>query len=136
MDALACAAGRLSAAIGAAAWLHDGSAPPNPGGLEVGLHALRLILAGVFDHLPTLQIIIEHMGEMLPLMRARGFFTNPPLWLALQVMGADRILFAVDYPFSANEQGRDFLDHAALSPADKEKISHLNAERLLGLASV
>ena len=129
---------------------------------EVGLHALRLILAGVFDRLPTLQIIIGHMGEMIPMMLARthdmltpvakqlhrpvpeyflhnfhittsGFFTDPPLLLALQVVGADRIIFSVDYPFSANEQGRAFLDHASISPADKEKISHLNAERLLGL---
>jgi predicted TIM-barrel fold metal-dependent hydrolase len=130
---------------------------------EVGIHALRLILAGVFDRLPTLQIIIGHMGEMIPFMLARiddtltplakqlqqpvseyclrnfhittsGFFTDPPLLLAMQVMGADRIMFSVDYPFSTNEQGRAFLDHASLSPADKEKISHLNAERLLSLA--
>ncbi len=130
---------------------------------EVGMHALRLILAGVFDRLPTLQIIIGHMGEMIPFMLARiqdmlsplaqqlqhpvpeyflhnfhittsGFFTDPPLLLAMQVMGADRIMFSVDYPFSTNEQGRAFLDHASISPADKEKISHLNAERLLGLA--
>ena len=129
---------------------------------EVGMHALRLILAGVFDRLPTLQIIIGHMGEMIPFMLARihdmltpvakhlqqsvpeyflhnfyittsGFFTDPPLLLALQVVGADRIIFSVDYPFSANEQGRAFLDHASISPADKEKISHLNAERLLRL---
>ena len=130
---------------------------------EVGMHALRLILAGVFDRLPTLQIIIGHMGEMIPFMLARihdvlsplakqlqhpvpeyflhnfhittsGFFTDPPLLLAMQVMGGDRIIFSVDYPFSTNEQGRAFLDHASLSPADKEKISHLNAERLLRLA--
>ena len=129
---------------------------------ETGIHALRLILAGVFDRLPTLQIIIGHMGEMIPFMLARidstitplarhlqqpvpeyflrnfhittsGFFTDPPLLLALQVMGADRIIFSVDYPFSTNEQGRAFLDSASISPADKEKISHLNAERLLRL---
>ncbi len=130
---------------------------------EVGIHALRLILAGVFDRLPTLQIIIGHMGEMIPFMLARinnvltpvakhlqhavpeyflqnfyittsGFFTEPPLLLALQVIGADRIMFSVDYPYSTNEQGRVFLDSASISPADKEKISHLNAERLLKLA--
>lgn len=129
---------------------------------EAGLHALRLILAGVFDRLPTLQLIIGHMGEMIPFMLERindtltpvaphlqrpvaeyflrhfhittsGFFSDPPLLLALQVMGADRILFSVDYPFSANERGRAFLDHAAISPVDKEKIGHLNAERLLRL---
>jgi uncharacterized protein len=129
---------------------------------EVGIHALRLILVGVFDRLPTLQIIIGHMGEMIPFMLARiddtltpmaqhlqqpvpeyflrnfhittsGFFTDPPVLLAMQVMGADRILFSVDYPFSTNEQGRAFLDHVPISPTDKEKISHLNVERLLSL---
>ncbi len=129
---------------------------------EVGIHALRLILAGVFDRLPSLQVIIGHMGEMLPFMLARinnvltpvakqlqlpvpeyflrnfyittsGFFTNPPLLLALQIMGADRIIFSVDYPYSTNEQGRAFLESASISPADQEKISYLNAERLLKL---
>ena len=51
----------------------------------------------------------------------------------MQIMGADRIIFSVDYPYSTNEQGRAFLDNASISPADKEKISHLNAERLLKL---
>ena len=129
---------------------------------EVGLHALRMILAGVFDRLPTLQIIIGHMGEMLPFMLARidntlspaaknlqrpvseyflhnfhittsGFFTNPPFLLALQIMGIDHIIFSVDYPYSTNEQGRTFLDNAPISHEDKEKLSHLNAERLLKL---
>ncbi len=129
---------------------------------ETAIHALRLILSGLFDRLPTLQIIIGHMGEMLPFMFDRinntltpaakhlqhpvpdylvrnffittsGFFTNPPLLLALQTLGADRIIFSVDYPYSRNEQGRKFLDNASLSPIDREKISYLNAERLLKL---
>ena len=129
---------------------------------ETAIHSLRLMLSGVFDRLPTLQVIIGHMGEMIPFMLDRinntiapaaknlqrrlpeyflqnfyittsGFFTDPPLLLALQVMGADRIIFSVDYPYSTNKQGRIFLDNASISPADKEKISHLNAERLLRL---
>ncbi|MGO8946071.1 MAG: amidohydrolase family protein [Ktedonobacterales bacterium] len=129
---------------------------------EVGIHSLRLILAGVFDRFPSLQIIIGHMGEMLPFMLARvdnvitpvarhlqhpvpeyflhnfhittsGFFTDPPLLLAMQIIGADRIIFSVDYPYSTNQQGRVFLDGASISPDDKEKISHLNVERLLRL---
>ena len=39
--------------------------------IETGLHALRLILAGVFDRFPALQIIIGHMGEAIPFMLAR-----------------------------------------------------------------
>src|SRR5260370_35016873 len=56
-----------------------------------------------------------------------GFFTDPPLLLSLQTVGADRIIFSVDYPYSRNEQGRGFLERASISPADKEKIRHLNA---------
>jgi uncharacterized protein len=62
-----------------------------------------------------------------------GMFTIPPFQLLQQITGADRILFSVDYPFSPNIQGREFLDALPISPADKEKISHLNAERLLKL---
>jgi predicted TIM-barrel fold metal-dependent hydrolase len=50
-------------------------------------------------------------------------------------MGADRIIFSVDYPFSSNEQGQAFLENAHISAVEKEKISHLNAERLLKLAA-
>lgn len=35
-------------------------------GVETGLHALKLITAGVFDRFPKLQIILGHMGEALP----------------------------------------------------------------------
>ena len=127
---------------------------------EMGLHALRLIFSGLFDRLPSLQLIIGHMGEMFPFMLDRiddrmsrcennlklkvsdyfqqnfhistsGFFSEPPLFLGLHTIGADRIMFAVDYPFSSNRQGRQFLDKLSISQADKAKITHLNAERLL-----
>jgi predicted TIM-barrel fold metal-dependent hydrolase len=129
---------------------------------EQGLHTLRLIGSGVFDRFPHLQVIIGHMGEMIPYFLARinnvltpvtkglqksvadyfhsnvhittsGLFTAPPLYLALAVVGADRILYSVDYPFSSNEQGQAFLEKLSLSPADFEKITHGNAEKLLKL---
>ena len=37
-----------------------------------GLHALRLMLAGVFDRFPALAVIVGHMGEVLPFMIARA----------------------------------------------------------------
>jgi hypothetical protein len=129
---------------------------------ETGLHCLRLIVSGVFDRFPGLQIIIGHMGENLPFSLARadsvlsrapstlqrtvdeyfhehfhvttsGYFTTPPFLCALSVVGADRLMFSVDYPFSSNTQGRAFLDGLPVAPADRAKISHANAERLLGL---
>jgi predicted TIM-barrel fold metal-dependent hydrolase len=129
--------------------------------IETGLHSLRLILAGVFDRFEGLSLIIGHMGEAIPFMLARsarqlnpaarlprgveeyfhqhfhvttsGFFTLPPMLCLLLEVGADRIIFSVDYPFSANEDGKAFLDQLPVSPADKEKIAHGNVDRLLSL---
>jgi predicted TIM-barrel fold metal-dependent hydrolase len=130
---------------------------------ESALHTLRLIIRGVFDRYPRLQLIIGHMGEMLPFSLARsdmvltpisthlrqpvsayfqtniwittsGVFTHPPLQCALSVVGADRIIFAVDYPYSPNQASRTFLDTAPVSPVDRAKIAHGNAERLFGLS--
>jgi uncharacterized protein len=61
-----------------------------------------------------------------------GFFSYPPLLCLLLVVGAERVMFAVDYLYSRNEQGKAFLDRAPLSLADREE-PHGNAERLLGL---
>jgi 5-carboxyvanillate decarboxylase len=34
--------------------------------METGLHAMRLIVGGVFDQFPNLKIVLGHMGEALP----------------------------------------------------------------------
>jgi predicted TIM-barrel fold metal-dependent hydrolase len=130
--------------------------------VETGTHCLRLMASGLFDRFPKLKIIIGHMGEDLPFSIARaeavlsrdskhlkrrvseyfqdhfyittsGYFTLPPFLCTLQVMGADRILFSVDYPYSPNAAGRKFLDALPVSAEDLGKISHGNAERLLKL---
>lgn len=130
---------------------------------ETALQVLRLFYAGIFDKYPKLKIIIGHMGEMLPLMMVRsdralspgngganqrnlidtfraqvfvttsGFFTQPPFRLALDTIGIDNLLFSVDYPFSTNEIGKEFLNNTDLSVADQEKLKYKNAERILGL---
>jgi len=130
---------------------------------ETALHTLRLIVSGTLDKYPKLKLIIGHMGEMLPMMMARtdkmfgidqggnnqrsiiqtlhdqvyittsGLFTLPPLQVAIDTFGIDHIMFSVDYPFSSNEQGRQYLDSMQLSAQDMEKLTHGNADRLLKL---
>jgi predicted TIM-barrel fold metal-dependent hydrolase len=39
--------------------------------IETALHVLRMILGGVFDAHPALQIVVGHMGETLPAMLER-----------------------------------------------------------------
>lgn len=61
-----------------------------------------------------------------------GFFDLPCFMAALFTFGPDRMLFSVDHPFASMEQGRAFLDTVPLSPADRDKLAHGNADRLLG----
>jgi predicted TIM-barrel fold metal-dependent hydrolase len=53
--------------------------------------------------------------------------------LALAVVGADRMLFSVDYPWGGPSLHAQFLNQAPISPADRQKIGHLNGERLFRL---
>jgi predicted TIM-barrel fold metal-dependent hydrolase len=130
--------------------------------VETGMHCLRLIVSGLFDRFPNLQIIIGHMGEALPYYIARsdeflgrgsvhlkrrvseyfrdhfsvttsGCFAVPPFLCALQIAGADRILFSVDYPYDSNARGRAFLDALPVGNEDLAKISYSNAVSLLKL---
>ena len=130
---------------------------------DTAIHTLRLVLSGALDRHPGLKIIIGHMGEALPFMLDRidettaaqakerlrrsvrqtildqvwittsGFFTTVPCIAALLSFGVDRIMFSVDYPFASNARARAFLDALTVSPADRAKIAHGNADRLLKL---
>jgi len=62
-----------------------------------------------------------------------GMFWQPPLLGAYLALGADRILFAVDYPMEANKPAVQFMEEVSICDSDKEKIYHLNAEKLLAL---
>ena len=62
-----------------------------------------------------------------------GFnYTATFLDLLLEI-GVDRIMFSADYPYSSMVEARTFLNQLPVSPADKERIAHGNAERLLRL---
>ena len=128
---------------------------------ETALHVLRLVLTGTLNRFPRLKLIVGHMGEGLPAMLARadkvfapvstsprsvsqtlleqlwittsGFFDLPSFMAAFLAFGADRILFSVDYPYAPNLVGRHFLDGLPVSPHDKSKIAHRNADDLLAL---
>jgi predicted TIM-barrel fold metal-dependent hydrolase len=64
-----------------------------------------------------------------------GLFSLPPVLCTIQVLGVDRVLFSVDYPFGGNAAGRAMLDALPLAPADKARIAGGNAEQLLRLKS-
>jgi uncharacterized protein len=126
---------------------------------EAGMQFLRLIVAGVFDELPDLQIILGHWGEVVlfyterlaavarfaKLQRsvaeyirqnlyvtASGMWNDSYLQRTLEMVGSERILFSTDYPYQyrPGRGGRAFLDQASLSAEEKELFAHGNWEHL------
>jgi 2,3-dihydroxybenzoate decarboxylase len=63
-----------------------------------------------------------------------GVDAFPPLLCSMLALGSDRILFSIDYPYESTKEAVEFIDNAPLSEIDREKICHLNAERVLNLA--
>lgn len=130
-------------------------------GIETGTHAVRLILSGLFDEHPDLQVILGHLGEGIPFFLARideslsrpgnapvhfadvfrrnfhvttsGFFSDAALRCCIDELGVERIMFAVDWPYVTNTDAMDWIRKVDLGVDDKRAILQGNAERLLKL---
>jgi 5-carboxyvanillate decarboxylase len=63
-----------------------------------------------------------------------GMNWAPVLRFCIEAVGADNIMFAIDYPYQVTEGAVRFLDEAEISDEDKRKIYHRNAERIFGIA--
>jgi len=62
-----------------------------------------------------------------------GNFYMPAILCGYLAMGADKIVFASDYPFEESLHAASFIKDVPICDADKEKICHGNAENLLKL---
>jgi gamma-resorcylate decarboxylase len=132
-------------------------------GAETAIHALRLLTGGVFDRFPGLNIILGHLGELLPFAIRRleqrlsripdialertasaylrdnfylttsGNYHTPSLVGILLELGADRLMFSADYPFEHLRDGAEWFDAAPISDRDRQRIGRDNAGRLLKL---
>ena len=59
--------------------------------------------------------------------------TLPHFQFIYALMGAERILFSVDYPYQTLDGVKPFIDSLPVNKAEKEAIAFRNAERLLGI---
>jgi gamma-resorcylate decarboxylase len=130
---------------------------------ETAIHALRLMGSGLFDEFPKLQIVLGHLGERIPYdlwrldhrltkvpnrpakrtmgeyfrsnfyVSTSGHFCTQSLIHAILTVGADRVLFAVDYPFEDHAQAAAWFDAAEIAETDRIKIGRDNAVALFGL---
>jgi predicted TIM-barrel fold metal-dependent hydrolase len=102
---------------------------------ESGIQAIRMILAGVFDRHPGLQLVLGHWGEVVLFYTERiakleewadlglkkpildyflenisytgsGDLSDRYLAWTKEIVGTDRIVYATDYPFIDTDHGR------------------------------
>jgi predicted TIM-barrel fold metal-dependent hydrolase len=126
---------------------------------DAGVEFLRMVIAGVFDRYPRLQVVVGHWGEMVLFFLERiqhlanvaglprnlhdyarnnlmvapsGILSRRYLRWAVEVIGADRIVFSTDYPFEAASQGgaQEFLASAKLSEHERNLVANGNWDRL------
>lgn len=130
---------------------------------RTGLGFLRLYLGDVFERFPALQIVLGHMGELVPYYLSRvdtmlsgnrklkfkdvyarnvyvttsGIFSVDPMATLLRVTDNKRVMYSVDHPFAKNEIGAAFMAALRNSGLVSEEvfadIAYRNAERLLRL---
>ncbi|MGA3175195.1 MAG: amidohydrolase family protein [Syntrophorhabdales bacterium] len=64
-----------------------------------------------------------------------GMFAAPAFMCVFLEMGADRMMFASDFPYESCSEAAQFMDKvAAISDIDKKKICHVTAEKLFKLS--
>lgn len=131
---------------------------------EAGIQFVRLVLAGVFDAYPDLQIILGHWGEVVLFYLERltslgrvaqlqrpiadyfrqnlyvtpsGMWSQAYLQQALALLGPERLLFSTDYPYQykPGQPGRRFLAETGLCDDHKALFAHGNWERLTQAAT-
>ena len=126
---------------------------------DVGMQVLRMMMAGHFDRLPELKIMVGHWGELVSFYMYRtdemsrevtglkknisdyfkeNIYVNPSGMLygeqfryCLDTFGPDHIMWGEDYPYRRKENIREFLESYDLSEEDREKIAHINAEKVM-----
>jgi 2,3-dihydroxybenzoate decarboxylase len=138
--------------------------------VETGMHLLRIIVSGVFDRFPKLNIVVGHCGEALPFWLYRmdymhaasvragryenmkplqkkvsdylrenvyvttsGMAWEPAISFCQKVLGMDRVLYAMDYPYQYEADEVRASDDLPLSAADRKRFFQGNAQVVFGL---
>lgn len=125
--------------------------------------ALRLVFDGLYDRNPDFKFLVPHAGSLIPYFTGRidylaqrrpgsnGNLHDAPvghikrfyvdtvcdsasaLRMCMDLFGIERIMHGTDHPFWPMSAGRAAIDGLDLSPEDRARIEHLNAERFFGI---
>jgi aminocarboxymuconate-semialdehyde decarboxylase len=126
--------------------------------MEVSVAASRLVLSGLMEKYPGLKVVMSHTGGALPYQSGRmdkntkkaklprptseylhRMYTDtvsphsPGIQFAIDYYGIDRVMYGTDYPCWDPQTCLDLIEELNLSPADRQKLFHDNARRILNL---
>jgi len=126
--------------------------------VEVSVAAARLVLSGITERHPGLKLVLSHTGGALPYQSGRmdknsrnaglpkpvshylkRMYTDTVsphaagMEFAIKYYGIDNVMYGTDYPCWDPATALSLLDEIELSDADKRKLFHDNAVRILGL---
>jgi 2,3-dihydroxybenzoate decarboxylase len=119
-------------------------------GLFDAFPRLRIVLGHLGEGIPfAMDRLLDHTGyvarwrglKRLPeeclrenlFVTTSGQFSVPALICTILMLGADKVMFSVDWPYESNKVGVEFLKRLPVSADDLEKIAFGNATRLLRL---
>ncbi|KAH8597599.1 hypothetical protein B0O99DRAFT_508227, partial [Bisporella sp. PMI_857] len=130
---------------------------PHQFAVELSNHIVGLCANGIFDRFPTVKVIVGHLGERIPSdfwcldesekkpqgmpMKRKlsdywkiniyetttGNFWTPLLDFNRNLLGADRILYSINYLFVMMQQGQEWLDTLPYSNFSKLQLICGNA---------
>lgn len=121
------------------------------GGVFDRFPAARLILGHMGETLPyqlwrfDSRWEISNRGDMRLAQKPSDYFkrniwvttagvcSNAPLRCAIDAIGAERVLFSMDYPFENPAHAAEWIENAPVSEAERHAVCHDNAAGLLGL---
>lgn len=113
------------------------------------IHCTPQMSAAVLDAVPEMTLILAHLGGNERWDDVEKYLVGRDVYLdtayidgtisdeqALRIIrnhGADKILFASDCPWHPSCREREMLERLPLTGAERELISHVNAEKLLNI---
>ncbi|MFD5554644.1 amidohydrolase family protein [Streptomyces sp. NPDC127068] len=106
------------------------------GHMGEGLPALLWRTQKMFDLNPFDKKIEKSLPEYFAdniWITTSGSFSDHALTSAILSVGADRIMFAVDYPYARNGPAAEWIERAPISESDRRKIVSGNARSLFRL---
>jgi 5-carboxyvanillate decarboxylase len=102
----------------------------------IPLHLWRLdFMSASFRQLVGLQLTPTEYFARNFMITTSGVQDPLALRYCIDKLGADHVMWAIDYPYQESAPAVAFLNDAPISRADKEKIFHTNAQRIFHISA-